>query len=346
MNVRTRVKMMLRLRRLHGTPRHALAVGLAAIAVAGLTGSRTGVALTKALGEATATPNPFADMLLYVDPTSPARAQAEAWRTTRPAEAKLMERIAGEPTAAWIGDWNADVKRAVDDVVTRVTKAGALPVLVAYNIPARDCGLYSAGGASSSAQYEEWISSFADGLRERRSVVILEPDAVAAQCLEGAAEAERMRLIRASVVRLRAENAAVYIDAGNPTWHSAEEIADRLRRAGIDKADGFALNVSNFYATTENIRFGERLSRLLGGKHFVIDTSRNGHGSAGNEWCNPEGRGLGASPTVATGNSLVDAFLWIKRPGESDGTCNGGPPAGQWFSDYALELAQRQRTAS
>jgi cellulase/cellobiase CelA1 len=35
------------------------------------------------------------------------------------------------------------------------------------------------------------------------------------------------------------------------------------------------------------------------------------------------------------------SYFWIKRPGESDGTCNGGPPAGQWWADYALGLAQR-----
>ncbi|MCW2873942.1 glycoside hydrolase family 6 protein, partial [Actinacidiphila oryziradicis] len=36
----------------------------------------------------------------------------------------------------------------------------------------------------------------------------------------------------------------------------------------------------------------------------------------------------------------VDAYLWVKRPGESDGSCRGAPPAGQWWSDYALRLAR------
>ena len=320
----------------------AVRVGLAGAAVVALTASAPGVALTKALGEATATPNPFDDMLLYVDPTSPARKQADAWKTSRPQDAALLERIASEPTATWIGDWNQNVRRDVDEVVTRATKVGAMPVLVAYNIPERDCGLYSAGGASSSAQYMKWISEFAAGLEGRESTVILEPDAVAAQCLKGDAEDERMRLIATAVNTLRAAGAAVYIDAGNPTWHSPEEMASRLRRAGIADAAGFSLNVSNFYTTSENVRFGERLSGLIGGKHFIIDTSRNGRGSANGEWCNPAGRGLGASPTVETGHRLVDAFLWIKRPGESDGSCKGAPAAGQWYVEYALGLAKRQ----
>jgi endoglucanase len=74
----------------------------------------------------------------------------------------------------------------------------------------------------------------------------------------------------------------------------------------------------------------------------VIDTSRNGKGPAPeNAWCNPAGRGLGADPTGSTGNSLDDAYLWVKQPGASDGTCNGGPAAGQWWPEYALGLAER-----
>ncbi len=58
-------------------------------------------------------------------------------------------------------------------------------------------------------------------------------------------------------------------------------------------------------------------------------------------WCNPSGEALGAQPTAATGDASVDAYFWVKRPGESDGTCNGGPAAGAFWTDYALGLAQR-----
>jgi endoglucanase len=77
-------------------------------------------------------------------------------------------------------------------------------------------------------------------------------------------------------------------------------------------------------------------------KHFVVDTSRNGLGPAPDGgWCNPAGRALGLRPGDYTGVSRQDANLWIKHPGESDGSCNGGPAAGQWWGDYALGLAQR-----
>lgn len=118
-----------------------------------------------------------------------------------------------------------------------------------------------------------------------------------------------------------------------------------LRRAGVGRADGFALNVANFH-TDEAVRaFGTKLSELLDGVHFVVDTSRNGAGplpGGGEEsWCNPPGRKLGAPPTLRTGDRLVDAYLWVKRPGESDGTCRGGPAAGTWWPEYALDLARR-----
>jgi endoglucanase len=80
----------------------------------------------------------------------------------------------------------------------------------------------------------------------------------------------------------------------------------------------------------------------VGGKHFVIDSGRNGLGpDTSGEWCNPAGRALGIRPTTNTGVAGLDAFLWIKTPGESDGACNGAPAAGQWWADYALGLAER-----
>jgi endoglucanase len=120
-------------------------------------------------------------------------------------------------------------------------------------------------------------------------------------------------------------------------------MAARLKRAAIDRADGFSLNVSNFISTAANTAYGEAVSARLSGKHFIIDTSRNGMGgTADGQWCNPPGQALGHPPTTRTGHRLVDAYLWIKVPGESDGPCNGGPPAGQWWAEYALGLAQRQ----
>ena len=112
---------------------------------------------------------------------------------------------------------------------------------------------------------------------------------------------------------------------------------------------GSVVNISStagIKGFADNIAYGTRLSALLGGAHFVVDTSRNGNGPAqkgagDRHWCNPAGRALGDPPTMRTGVPLVDAYLWVKRPGESDGACgSGAPAAGQWWPGYALKLAR------
>jgi endoglucanase len=255
-----------------------------------------------------------------------------------------MDKIANQPIAQWMGNWNSNIGGDVRDAVSRITGARALPLFVAYNIPHRDCGSYSGGGARSADAYRQWIRSFANGLGGKRAVVILEPDALAGMnCLSAPLRAERLALIKDAVSVLKSRGASVYIDAGHARWISAGEMANRLKAAGIDQAAGFSLNISNFLGNAVNIAYGEAVSRQIGGKHFIIDTSRNGAGAsqAGN-WCNPSGQSIGATPTSNTGNKLVDAFVWVKVPGESDGTCGGGPRAGQWWADYALALAGKK----
>jgi endoglucanase len=294
------------------------------------------------------TTNPFAGQTLYVDPLSPARRQAETWRRSRPVDAALIERIASAPTARWFNGWGRNTKRDVDQAVATITRSGALPVFVAYNIPNRDCGSFSAGGAARADAYRRWMDDFGNGIAGRRSIVILEPDALAGMdCLAAAQRQERLALIREAVRTLNAQRASVYLDAGHARWHPAATMAGRLREAGIAEAQGFALNVSNVQGTSANIAYGEQLSRLVGGKHFIVDTSRNGAPVTDPRlWCNPRGRALGVVPTTNTGHPLVDAFLWVKVPGESDGTCGGGPASGKWWADYALELSRMAATLS
>ena len=279
--------------------------------------------------------NPFTDATLYVNPYSDAYELIDSGVLSSQDSADL-EQIAIQPAAKWFGDWNDDIEWSVYEYVSTVTESGALPVMVIYNIPGRDCGSYSAGGSSGSEAYLQWVQDFSDGVEEREVVVILEPDALALDCMfENSADllAEAVTILKAKV------GISVYLDAGHPNWTSAADMAERLTDANVEDADGFALNVSNFYTTEENIEYGEELSALIGDKHFLIDTSRNGNGWNG-EWCNPSGMSLGQAPTVDTGEELVDAYLWVKPPGESDGTCNGGPSAGAWWLEYALDLVR------
>ena len=86
--------------------------------------------------------------------------------------------------------------------------------------------------------------------------------------------------------------------------------------------------------------YGEELSGLLGDAHYIIDSGRNGNGAT-DEWCNPPDRAYGTPPAAASegGAEHLDAYVWVKPAGESDGECNGGPPAGDFWPARALEMA-------
>lgn len=85
------------------------------------------------------------------------------------------------------------------------------------------------------------------------------------------------------------------------------------------------------------------LSALVGGKHYVVDTSRNGLGDAGGEWCTP-GRTRSRSETaVDHGQHSLRRLPLDQSPGYSDGACNGGP---SWGLAGRLTLPARQLVGS
>jgi endoglucanase len=336
-----------RARRLNARAGRVIA-GLAGAAVLLSPGWAAGLAVGEGGPPAVGEPSPF-----WVDPDTRAARQADAWEARgRVGDAALLRRIADQPLATWVGDWIPDTVGEVRRITVAARRDHRIPVLVAYNIPQRDCGRHAAGGAADAAAYRRWIARVADGIGDRPVLVVLEPDAVAdlvAGC-EGAAAPPpgRAALLGEAVRVLKSHpGTPVYLDAGNPGRISdLRGLAATLRLAGIGRADAFSLNVAGFHATDASKEYGDRLSGLLGGAHYVIDTSRNGKGPwaavrrDAQSWCNPPDRALGPAPTVRTGSLLVDAYLWVKRPGESDGVCRGAPPAGHWWSAYALELAR------
>ncbi|MFF1869628.1 glycoside hydrolase family 6 protein [Kitasatospora herbaricolor] len=281
------------------------------------------------------------------DRTAAARRLTELRAQGRTAEAEAIARLAGAPSAHWLV--GGDDRAAVEELSRAATAAGRTALFVAYNIPQRDCGSFAAGGAPDAASYRAWVDALSAGLADRRAWVVLEPDAVP-HALDGCGPkgtdaAERYALLAYAVAELkRHPRVRVYLDAGNAGWaQDRTALVDALNRSGIGQADGFAVNVANFYGTEQSASYGAGLSAALGGKHFVIDTSRNGRGPLGSgAWCNPPGRAVGETPTERTGRPGVDAYLWVKIPGESDGDCGRGEPgAGQFWLDYALGLAAR-----
>jgi endoglucanase len=280
--------------------------------------------------------NPLVGMNFYVNPNSAAMRASKA----DPASPELAM-IANTPQAYWmdhISNPGIDAKYIAD-----AQASGAVPILSLYGIPNRDCGSYAAGGFPSAGAYRGWIDGVAAAIGSGPAVVILEPDALAmADCLSEGQRQERFELMRYAVDTLSANPAtALYIDAGHSRWVSADVMAARLNDVGIASARGFSLNTANFFTTEEEIGYGEAISGMTGGKHYVIDTSRNGNGPTDEElyWCNPVGRALGSAPTTNTAGPHADAYLWVKRPGESDGACrSGNPPAGRFVNQYAIDL--------
>lgn len=304
--------------------------------------------------------NPFRGAKLYVDPASAARATVNTWKAQgRTEDARQLEKIAGaaKPVryfAEWTETGNSGgVKKQVSAYLATVRAAGALPVIGAYAMVNRDCGGFSSGGFTTAAEYRRWIDGYAAGIADEPAVVLLEPDSLA-QALPGGKcqdqAGERFALLKYAVTALKAKpHAHVYLDVGHSGWHTPEEVIAGLKQAGIEKADGFATNNANFRTTVDEIAWGEKVSAGVGGKHFIIDTSRNGLGpyTGGTHdgdcpaWANPPGRALGARPTADTGHVLVDAFFWLKSPGASDGKCGPFGAAGAWTPEYALGLSQR-----
>jgi endoglucanase len=284
---------------------------------------------------------------LYRHPDS----QVLEWVAAHPGDSRtpvIQARIASRPAAVWFADHSPDtVTGRVRDVTSGAAAEGRVPVLVAYTVPGRDCGGASEGGAPDLASYDSWIDRFAAGLGSGEVVVILEPDSVAqADCLPAADRAARFAsLARAGRVLKSADpRARVYYDAGHSQWNPASRQASLLRQAGAASArssDGVFSNVANFNRTEDEIAYDRAVLTALGGPSSlgaVVDTGRNGNGApAGDEWCDPDGRTVGQVPTLTTGRPGVDAYLWVKPPGESDG-CKG--EAGEFSAEYAYELAQ------
>ncbi len=396
------------------------------------------------------------DTRFYVpDPNRGATEQIRAlMKAGGSADASLVSRMIHSPQAVWFTQGTPrTVLQDVRSVVADAARKRSVPILVAYDIPFRDCSQFSAGGAETAADYRAWITAFAAGIGTREAVVILEPDGLGiipwytplngsgfewcqpAEADPETAADERFAMLNFAVDVLRAlPNVRVYLDATNSAWLGVGDAGQRLVRAGVARADGFFLNVSNYQFTANSVEYGtwissciayativnpgdfgacpsqywnggplpSKIAQLLGewtgvalnaygewsdtadygnlntsginlryanmlgttlpSVKFVVDTSRNGQGPwlppadhpAGDpqDWCNPPDRGVGM-PTAGVDQGLLDAHLWVKIPGESDGQCfrwSTGPldpvwnlidpPAGQWFPQMALDLVQ------
>ncbi len=285
----------------------------------------------------TPTPTPIPTPTPVVSELYIGENQASLWVKNNPnhPDVAQVKKISTQPIGQWLGGWSGNVFDAVKSTLDKA--AGKLVIFVAYNIPGRDNGNYSAGGLGSAAEYHSWIGAIGSAIGDKRAYVILEPDAIALSTeIDATKKAERLEMIRVAVDILKKQpNVKVYLDAS--MWKTPAEMASLLNTAGMAKADGFSCNVSGFKKTSECETWAKQLQGIVN-KPYLIDTSRNGNGewqtTEINPWCNPPGRALGDRPDLAKG------YVWLKLAGESDGTCRGFPSAGTFVPEKAIEMAK------
>jgi endoglucanase len=286
--------------------------------------------------------------------------QQRRWRHSHPRAAGMLGVIASQPGVQRFGNWSGrDPGLQVAQFLDRaaVEQPGTVPELATYYLVEAkrihpQCRHYSDAGWRQAA-FHRWMQSLAQGIGNYRAIMFLEMDSlITVGCLSRHGVEVRMAELRDAInILSHLPRVVVYLDAGAADAVPARETARLLRRAGVSEIQGFFLNSTHFDWTSREIRYGEEISRMTGGKHFVVNTSENGHGPLvprnrvkyGNELhCNPRGRGLGPKPTFDTGYPNVDAFAWIATPGKSGGTCGSGdPPGGDYWPAMALGLVRR-----
>lgn len=287
------------------------------------------------LGGPSSEGNRFTDRAPYVSTNSAASRAAES---AVGSDAEILRQLADKATAVWLTPEVYPVDEVDEVVATTSREASAAertPVFVVYGITNRDCSGGESSGGLSPDEYGSWVSAIASSAGAH-AVAIVEPDALATAAECGQVD-QRTSLLHDAIGKLTDAGLSVYVDAGHAHWNSPAEMASMLQAVGVDRARGFSTNVAGYESNDDEHAYAKAIRAILPDSHYVIDTSRNGLGSNG-EWCNPSGRAVGTEPQSQSGNGL-DAYLWIKPPGESDGECGGGPRAGEFWNERAVELA-------
>jgi endoglucanase len=280
---------------------------------------------------------------------------------------RLLEKIASEPEANRFSLYSAGggpgkIYGQVHKIFCQNMAAdpGSVPVFSTFF-------LYQAGYCESKDQilahrgtFRRQIDEMASGIDRHPAVMLLELDAIGASaCMRHTGALPYWEAdIRYEVDKIASlPHTVVYVEGGYADGNSPGYTASVLRTVDVGKIRGFFTNDTHESWTSNEIRWGEQVSRLTGGTHFIINTATNGHGPLvprnrvryGNEvLCNPPGRGIGPLPTTTPTDSRshkvishVDAFMWTAPPGNSSGSCNGGTPAGTFWTAKAIGLSAR-----
>ncbi|KAF8699523.1 Glycosyl hydrolases family 6, partial [Rhizoctonia solani] len=270
--------------------------------------------------------------------------------------------------------------------------------LVIYNLPERDCSSKAAAGelhlttsAAGVTPYQKLLESAKSQIQKFPDIavaIVLEPDSIGdlvasnsvAKC-KNSAKAHK-QLLSTAIATLQLPNVSLYLDGAHAGWlgdslaPTAALLGEILQDARIYHANatvrGLATNVSNYNglgnqkeAGRDELKYIKALAPYLEKvgypAHFIVDQGRAGNQKAphgdGEEWCNFKYAGFGLRPMVTT-HPLVDAVVWVKPGGESDGTTDTSssrfdtactspasyvpsPEAGDWHSEMFRLLIEQ-----
>lgn len=247
-------------------------------------------------------------------------------------------------------------------------------------------------GINNYKGYIDGIAAAVSAYPQVRVVAVVEPDSLAnlvtnlsdQRCAN--AQSAYLECTKYAIEKLRQCNIWLYLDAGHAGWlgwasnqdPAAQMFAQVYNGVPNNRVRGLATNVANYNAlqaaspdpVTQGNPCVDELSyiRAIGPKlanngfpaHFIVDQGRSGVQNlrdAWGNWCNIDGAGFGLRPTTSTPDALIDAIVWIKPGGESDGTSNTSavrydstcglndakkpaPEAGNWFQAYFEDLVR------
>ncbi|RLN51343.1 hypothetical protein BBJ29_008838 [Phytophthora kernoviae] len=281
-------------------------------------------------------------------------------KETYPDSAFALDQLESLGIATWYSDRNAngDPTKNAEELVASCPESSRLNMVV-YGLPNKDCDAgYSNGGGTvmTGADYKEFINNLVDIIGERKVLYVLEPDAVGLIANGGCAveSGYQSNLTNAISLLAKNSNAEIYLDVGfwtlerSDTADAVAKIVKKLAKSG--RVKGIALNTSNYRSTTEIAELCSNFQTAVNSTdiHCIIDTSRNFQefaNTSSTEWCNVRKAGIGAPPTNETELDNIDYFVYVKPPGDSDGTCVDesedamiGPEAGEFFNDHFIKL--------
>jgi Glycosyl hydrolases family 6 len=306
--------------------------------------------------EQSGTPIPWADFVTRVNAMHLSR--AVSYRV------KMLEKIGQFPQAHQFSLYTAggsgpNIFTQVQNYLCRMqrTDASAAAVITTYFIKHTGCN------SGDQPNFQAEVNALKDAVGNFPALIFVEEDGIDTICWRSpAAVSGRAALLKYEIDTLsQLPHALLYVEGGTSDANSPAEAARVLNAADAFKIRGFFTNDTHFNWAYKEIQYGNKVSALTHGLHFVVDTRGDGNGPLLNphpvtqgieHLCNPPGRALGPKPGASDGSSYgmfsphLDGFVWVTTPGESTApTCPGDPhhyaASGIFDENIAVGFASR-----